>query len=102
MQKSSFVEDSRNSPEKKFVSGPVSATVWQNQAAGKDGIVTFRTVSFQRSYKDKNGKWQNSTSLRVNDLPRASLVIQKAYEYLAMKEPNSSAYDSEEVVEEII
>ncbi len=99
--KSSFVEDSGNSPEKKFVSGPISATVWLNQAAGKDGVVNFRTVSFQRRYKDKNGVWQNSATLRVNDLPRASLVLQKAYEYLTMREI-SSGYDSEKVVEEII
>ncbi len=99
-----FVEDSKNNPVRKFVSGPISATVWLNQAAGKDGIVNFRTVSFQRRYKAKDGKWQNSSTLRINDLPRASLVLQKAYEYLVMREINNSsgAYNSEEVVEEVI
>ena len=94
------VEDSRNAPEKKFMSGTISATVWQNQAAGKDGVVNFRTVSFQRAYKDKNGKWQNSGSLRINDLPKATLVLQKAYEYLVMRE--SLQNSEEEPVEEII
>ncbi len=96
------VEDARNAPEKKFVSGPVSAAIWQNQAAGKNGVVNFRTVSFQRVYKDKNGKWQNSNTLRVNDLPRAMLVLQKAYEYLAIRDTNNNPDYEPEVVEEII
>lgn len=94
------VEDSRNTPEKKFMSGAISATVWHNQAPGKDGVVNFRTVSFQKAYKDKSGKWQNSGNLRINDLPKASLVLQKAYEYLVMRESLNS--QDEEPVEEII
>ena len=76
-----------NLPEKKFSTGALSATVWENQGKSKDGEdVSFRTVTFQRRYKDKNGEWQSTNSLRLNDLPKASLVLQKAYEYLVMKE----------------
>ena len=78
---------SGNMPEKKFSTGALSATVWENQGKSKDGEeISFRTVTFQRRYKDKNGDWQSTTNLRLNDLPRASLVLQKAYEYLVMKE----------------
>ena len=76
-----------NMPEKKFSTGGLTATVWQNQGTSRTGEeVSFRTVSFQRRYKDKNGEWQSTSTLRVNDLPKASLVLQKAYEYLVMKE----------------
>ena len=37
-------------------------------------------------YTDKEGKWQNTTTMRVNDLPRASVALQKAYEYLVLQE----------------
>ena len=78
---------SGNIPEKKFSTGALSATVWENQGKNKDGEeISFRTVTFQRRYKDKNGDWQSTNNLRLNDLPRASLVLQKAYEYLVMKE----------------
>jgi hypothetical protein len=78
---------SGNIPEKKFSTGSLVATVWQNQGKSKMGEdVSFRTVNFQRRYKDKNGEWQSSSSLRVNDLPKAYLVLQKAYEYLVMRE----------------
>lgn len=31
---------------------------------------------------DKNGEWQTSSYLDTNDLPKAALVLSKAYDYL--------------------
>jgi hypothetical protein len=87
-----------NRPEKKFRAGSVAATVWANEIASKTGEkVTFKTITLERSYKDKDGKWKNTGSFRINDLPRAALVLNKAYEYLVFKEK-----DDKEVVEEIV
>ena len=97
--------ESRNVPEKKFSTGVITATVWQNQGKGRNGeIVGYRTVSLQRRYKDKNGVWQTANSLRVNDLPKASLVLQKAYEYLVLREQGvTSDYEvDEDIIEEVI
>ena len=81
-----------NIPEKKFSTGGLTATVWENQGKNKEGLdVSYRTVSFQRRYMDKAGEWQSTNTLRVNDLPKASLVLQKAYEYLVMKELQNAA-----------
>ena len=83
---------SGNLPEKKFSTGALVATVWENQGKNKEGDdVSFRTVSFQRRYMDKDGEWQYTSTLRINELPKASLVLQKAYEYLVMKEMQSAA-----------
>jgi len=77
----------KNAPEKKFRASPVTATVWANEAKNKEGeIRMFRTISLERSYRDKDGVWKNTTSMRVNDLPKATLVLQKAYEYITFKE----------------
>ena len=100
------MNETRNVPEKKFSTGVITATVWQNQGKGKNGeIVGYRTVSLQRRYKDKNGVWQSANSMRVNDLPRASLVLQKAFEYLVIREQNANApvdYVDEDIIEEVI
>ena len=99
------MNETRNTPEKRFSTGAVNATVWQNQGKGKNGeIVGYRTVSLQRRYKDRNGVWQSANSLRVNDLPRASLVLQKAFEYLVLREVQDNAGDiiDEELIEEVI
>ena len=87
VQQQTPTESVGNLPEKKFVAGGISATIWNNVGQGQNGqSVSYPTVSFQRRYKDKNEQWQTSNSLRLNDLPKAMVVLQKAYEYLVLKE----------------
>jgi len=76
-------------PEKKFIASPIAATIWANEAEKDGKKLTFRTVQLDRVYKDKQGEWQHTNSLRVSDLPKASLVLNKAYEYLAMVDKES-------------
>ncbi|MGM5483842.1 MAG: hypothetical protein ACQER9_02905 [Nanobdellota archaeon] len=75
----------KNLPEKKFVAGAVSATIWRNEQTKNNEEISFNTVSLQRRYTDKEGNWKNTNNLRVNDLPKATLVLQKAYEYINLK-----------------
>ncbi|MBI2657807.1 hypothetical protein HYX08_03895 [Candidatus Woesearchaeota archaeon] len=99
------MNETRNVPEKKFSTGVITATVWQNQGKSRSGEpVGYRTVSLQRRYKDKSGVWQTANSLRINDLPKAALVLQKAYEYLVIRETaNASDYEvDEDIIEEVI
>ena len=90
-----------NMPEKKFSTGVISATVWKNKGKNKSGDpVEYRTITLQRGYQDKDGKWQNTGSLRVNDLPKASLVLQKAYEYLVLKNGGQVNKSHDQIEEE--
>ncbi|HLD72899.1 MAG TPA: hypothetical protein VJA23_04900 [Candidatus Nanoarchaeia archaeon] len=73
-----------NFPEKKFRAGAVSATVWRNKSQKGEG--EYNTVSLERSYKDKEGQWQATNSLRTNDLPKAVMALQKAYEHIVLNE----------------
>ena len=73
-------------PEKKFKAGAISATVWLNEKEEDGKKIGFRTVNLERSYLDKDGNWHNTSTLRVSDLPKAKLVIDKAYEYLVLHE----------------
>ena len=83
------VKESGNPPEKKFRAGAISATVWANKGSKANGEeAEFKTVKLERSYTDKEGKWQSTDSLRINDLPKAMLVLQKAYEYIVLNEQN--------------
>ncbi len=74
-------------PIKSFKSGSIQVSIWENETLGQDGLPkTYKTVSFDRRYKDKSGVWKSTNSLRLNDLPRATLILQKAYEYLILVE----------------
>jgi len=97
-----ITNNTSNTPLKKFRAGAISATIWQNQGKGGNGeAISYRTVSFQRSYKDRDGVWKNSNSLRINDLPKASIILQKAYEYVVMSGTIEQANDSQ-MIEEVI
>ena len=92
-----------NKPEKKFRAGPISATIWENQGQNKAGEpVTYRTISIERNYKDKNDQWKSTNSFRINDLPKVTLVSSKAFEYLAMSDVSSHEFvESSGVMPEI-
>ncbi|MFH1589990.1 MAG: hypothetical protein ABIB43_05470 [archaeon] len=81
------VVSGKNSPEQKFRAGPIVATIWSNTNKSKTGEeIAYKTVSFERAYKDKNDEWQSTSSLRTNDLPKAILVLTKAYESMVLSE----------------
>ena len=60
--------------------GGITATVWKNENGGKE----YLTVTLQKSYKDRAGEWKRTNSLRQNDLPKALLALQQAFEHLAL------------------
>ncbi len=83
------METQKNLPQKKFRAGAISVTIWEN-AALKDGINSvYNTISIERVYKDKNNSWQTTNSFRTNDLPKAALMLGKAYESLILQEKSS-------------
>jgi hypothetical protein len=79
-------------PESKFRSGAVTATVWVNEAVRDGKKVEYKTVNLERGYKDKNDEWQSTSSLRTSDIPRAILVLNKAYEHIALNTEEEDIY----------
>ncbi|MFT7615752.1 MAG: hypothetical protein ACI8Y7_000576 [Candidatus Woesearchaeota archaeon] len=75
---------SENIPEKKFTAGAISATVWTNKRQFNGSEVEIQTVSLQKAYKDKEGAWKHTQSLRSTDIPKARLVLDKVYEHLTL------------------
>jgi hypothetical protein len=78
-----------NKPEQIFKVGPVRASLFMNKITHKGNLVSLPKVVIEVRYKDKNGEWRGTNSLSVNDLPKAILALQKAYDYIATQ--NASA-----------
>lgn len=76
----------KSKPEKKFVQGNCSAAVFANNVTKDGETISVRSVSLQKSYRDKDGQWQHAASFGSNDLPKIILACQKAYDYLTTKE----------------
>jgi len=77
-------------PEEVFKAGAVRASIFQNIAMKNGKSIQFPKVVLEVRYRDKTGQWKGTNSLSLNDLPKAVLALQKAYEYLMDKKANSS------------
>ena len=78
-------------PEISFKVGAVRACVFRNTVAQGGKMVPLPKVVLEVRYKDKTGKWNGTNSLSLNDIPKAILALQKAFEYLTQhKEPGAS------------
>ena len=78
------VEVKKMEPKKRFKVGGVKASIFENVHQSRAGQeFTAQQVTVDRSYKDKDGEWKSTTSFKENDVPKAILVLQKAYEYMA-------------------
>jgi len=84
---------SNSHPEITFRHGSCSASVFENEYERGDRKFAVRTVAFQRRYQDKDGNWQSTNSLKVNDIPKAVLVLQRCYEFLT----SNSVCEQEEI-----
>ena len=74
-----------NKPEKVFQHGGVKAAIFTNEHEKDGESFTRESISVQRVYRDKEGMFKTTTSLHVNDLPKAILVLQKAFDYLTVR-----------------
>lgn len=72
-------------PEKVFKSGACEAAIFVNEINKNGGSIQIRKAVVQKRYKDKDGEWQGTNSLDINDIPKVVLVLTKAYDYLTSK-----------------
>lgn len=75
----------KNTPKATYRAGAIKATVWSNPS-NDPKMPPMVSVKISRSYKDKEGKWQETASFNVADLPKAVLVLSQAYENEVLKE----------------
>ena len=91
-------QETKQTPEKKFRAGAISATVWKND--GQKG--SYRSVQLTRSFRDKSEQWKTTSTFRINDLPKVALVASKAFEYLAMSDHGQTSESDTEELEELL
>ncbi len=76
-------------PEKVLRFGAISASVFVNEIETDGGKKTIRNVKLQRRYKSGD-EWKSSTSFTIADLPTAIAVLERALDYVADKEAETS------------
>jgi len=69
-------------PEKVFKVGAVRASIFRNIIVKNGQSIPLPKVAIEVRYKDKTGQWNGTNSLSINEIPKAILALQKAFEYL--------------------
>ena len=69
-------------PEKTFKAGAVRASVFMNTVQRGGEEVPIRKVAVEVRYRGKDGQWKGTSSLSLNEIPKAITALQQAYEYL--------------------
>ena len=82
-------------PEKRFLCGAIEASIFENDVQHNGQNVKIKKVSFQKRYKSPQKGWQTTYSLDINDIPKAILVLSKAYEFLVMNTDSSVPSEKE-------
>jgi hypothetical protein len=69
-------------PVQRFQFGPVSAAIFANTVAAKDGqpARTFYSVNIDKVYTGKDGQPHSTNNFDMDDLPKVELASKKAYE----------------------
>lgn len=68
-------------PEKSFRCGGCEAAVFENEIVKAGKKISIKKVSFQKRYKSADGEWKSTNSLDIHELPKAILVLTKAYDF---------------------
>lgn len=69
-------------PIKVFRLRGTSVSVFANPVKNKDAQdSTFYKFSVQRTYKDSNGEFRQTSTFALDDLPVVWLLVQKAWEF---------------------
>jgi hypothetical protein len=75
----------------------VNVSIFENTIVKDGKMMTIPKAVFQVRYKDKKtGEWKSTTSLSVNDIPKAINALQKAYEILTEKTQKDVPEDNSE------
>jgi hypothetical protein len=78
-------------PVKEFRTGTLKVAIWENEVE-QDGKRTMRySARFGKRYFDEQKQeWRDTETLFANDLPRVRLLLDKAFEFIVLKDPDTN------------
>ena len=78
-------------PEKEYRAGTIKAAIWRHEHDRDGETIVSYSITLQKRYYDRDTKtWHDSDSFFPEDLPKALLVLAKAYEYVMLREKDSA------------
>jgi len=95
LEDESMSQHSPQRPVKEFRAGPVKIAIWQNDGEQNGQHVVRHSVRIGKRYFDRQqNAWLDSDYFFVNDLPRLRLLVEKAFEFIALKESDPDSAET--------
>ena len=74
------------------VGGTITASIWRNEVdQGEHKFVSFNTTLNKRYYDKSEDAWKDSSSFFEDDLPKAALALNLAYEWIMLQSKSAAA-----------
>lgn len=78
--------EEKQKPVAKFKSGAIQGTIWSKEIDTEHGKKELYSFNLQRSYKDKEDKWQHTSSFRKQDTANVNAVMNRITDFLYIDE----------------
>ena len=83
-------------PSKEFRAKGVRAAIWANEREEQGRLIVTHSVKIKNSYRDRQtGEWKDTDNYFADDLPALTLVAERAYEFIALKETEEDSDSSD-------
>ena len=82
----------KNQPIETYKANGVELSIWQNRGQNGD----YRTATIQRSFKDANGNWKSTRTLRLNDLAILAALASEAFKHHGIAARQTATPDAED------
>ncbi|MEX2389221.1 MAG: hypothetical protein WD534_15190 [Phycisphaeraceae bacterium] len=73
-----------------FRAGAVECAVWENSTMQDGRPTPLLKATLERRYRDREGRWQSSTSFTRNEIALARHVLQQAFAWIIEYERNAA------------
>jgi hypothetical protein len=80
-------------PVQEFRAGGVRAAIWRRETEKDGRSVVEHNTKITRSYRDKQGNWQEVNTYYPDDLAKLILVTQEAYRYVTLRDSSAESDD---------
>jgi hypothetical protein len=96
------MDQPKNTPMHRIPVGGVTAVIWKNIIQVKGKQVPTLNVSLERSYKDGQGNWKSTGSLKPHDIAKAISALQKAFDWIHVDLPKAIKAKEQEKKQEAV
>ena len=69
-------------PLMRFKAGAIECAVWENSTTQDGRPAPLLKATIERRYRDRNGRWQSTTSFTRNEIALARHLLQQAFAWI--------------------